>query len=223
MEISSETRTLNFYDTVSTLTLVPTITKPTRIEGESYSIPDNILISHPIDFKTGILTFDLTDHLPVFLIYTHLFLDTKNVTETIEYRIITEHSLNNLYNEFSSIDFDFIIDDDTDAVITRLNDYILTTYNSCCPLKTKTLTQKGKEKPWINNDLKINIKRRQNVFALYKQNKISTNVCNRFRNRVTSQIRAAKKSYFHNMLNSVKSDTKKTWKIINNLIRSKTN
>ena len=221
LKISSDTRTSNFYDTVSTLTLVPTITKPTRIEGESYSILDNILISHPIDFKSGILTFDLTDHLPVFLIYNNLFLDTRNVTETIEYRVITEHSLNNLFNEFSSIDFDFIIDDDIDAVITRLDDYILTTYNSCCPIKTKTLTQKDKEKPWISNDLKINIKRRQNAFVLHKQNKISTNAYNRFRNLVTSQIRTAKKSYFHNLLNSVKSDTKKTWKIINNIIRSK--
>ena len=47
LKISSETRISNFYDVVSTLTLVPTITKPTRIEAEFYSIHDKILISHP--------------------------------------------------------------------------------------------------------------------------------------------------------------------------------
>ena len=119
------------------------------------------------------------------------------------------------------MDFDFILNDDTDDTISQLDNYILTTYNSCCPIKTKTLTRKDIEKPWINVEIKTNIKRRQNLLLLYKQNKTSVTVYNRFRNLVTNQIRSSKKLYFHNLLNSIKSDIKKTWKIINNFIRSK--
>ena len=99
------------------------------------------------------------------------------------------------------------------------SEYILTTYNSRCPIKT--LAQKDKEKPWISIDIRMNMKIRQNACILYKQNKIQTGVYNRFRNHVTSLTRAAKKSYFQNLLNSVKSDAKKSWNIIHNLRRSK--
>ena len=221
LKISSETRVSNFYDVVSTLTLVPTITKPTRIQAESYSILDNILISDPVDFKSGILTFDQSDHMPVFIIYRNLLNDISHITETVEYRKITDQSLNDLFTKFSLINFDFILNDDTDDTISQLDNYILTTYNSCCPIKTKTLTRKDIEKPWINVEIKTNIKRRQNLLLLYKQNKTSVTVYNRFRNLVTNQIRSSKKLYFHNLLNSIKSDIKKTWKIINNFIRSK--
>ena len=57
LKISSETRVSNFYDVVSTLTLVPTITKPTSIEAESYSVQNNILISDPVDFTCRNLDF----------------------------------------------------------------------------------------------------------------------------------------------------------------------
>ena len=41
----------------------------------------------------------------------------------------------------------------------------------------------------------MNIKWRQNVFVLYKRNKMLINVYYKFRNLVTTQIRAAKKMY----------------------------
>ena len=85
-----------------------------------------------------------------------------------------------MFSKFSSIDFDFILKDDTDDTISQLDHYFLTTNQSCCPIKAKTLKnlnfkKKKKllkpkkktiknlklEKPWINIELMNSIERRQ--------------------------------------------------------------
>ena len=42
---------------------------------------------------------------------------------------------------------------------------------------------------------------------------------NRFRNFVTSKIKLAKKNYYYNLLESIKTDIKKTWGVINKLLK----
>ena len=44
---------------------------------------------------------------------------------------------------------------------------------------------------------------------------------NRFRNFVTSKIKLAKKNYYYNLLESIKADIKKTWGVINKLLKPK--
>ena len=42
----------------------------------------------------------------------------------------------------------------------------------CCPVKSKTLSNKDLKKPWISSEIISNIKKIQHYFALYCQNKI---------------------------------------------------
>ena len=58
---------------------------------------------------------------------------------------------------------------------------------------------------------------------LFKQNKTTSVTFNRFRNHVTNEVRTAKKEYYRNLVNDIKSDTKKTWAMINQLIRPNCN
>ena len=46
------------------------------------------------------------------------------------------------------------------------------TYKLCCPIKSKTLSNKDLKKPWISREVISNIKKIQHYFALYCQNKI---------------------------------------------------
>ena len=46
------------------------------------------------------------------------------------------------------------------------------TYKLCCPIKSKTLSNKDLKKPWSSGEIISNIKKRQHYFALYCQNKI---------------------------------------------------
>ena len=49
-----------------------------------------------------------------------------------------------------------------------LDRIILSEFNKYCPIKTKTITQKDRKKPWIIIDLKLLINKRQNYFNLTK-------------------------------------------------------
>ena len=46
------------------------------------------------------------------------------------------------------------------------------TYKLCCPIKSKTLSNKDFKKPWISREIILDILKRQHYFALYCQNKI---------------------------------------------------
>ena len=213
-----DNRTSHFYDTLSSLSYVPLITKPTRISNNTFSIIDNIFLSHPANCTSGILTFDVSDHLPIFLLLNDFFL-SKNNSKTITYRLINEQTLASLFNSFSTLDFSFIYTDDINTAIAKLDHLILQEYFKFCPIRNKVLSSKDLQKPWINRALKSKIRKRQNHFILYKQNKISQTTYNRLKNLVTTELRSAKKDYCHNLFCQAKANAKKTWNAINSFIR----
>ena len=83
---------MQFYNTVSSLSRLPTITRPTRIARTSSTLLDNFLITNMRNFRTGILRIDITDQLFFFLIYELYFNSVKLAPKEIEYRVINELS-----------------------------------------------------------------------------------------------------------------------------------
>ena len=82
------------------------------------------------------------------------------------------------------------------------------------------MSNKDLKKPWISREIITNIKKRH-YFALYCQNKIPKDFYTHFRNFDTGQIRRSKKDYYEHKFNAAKSDIKRTWRIINNIINTK--
>ena len=64
------------------------------------------------------------------------------------------------------------------------------------------------------------MKKRQNYFRLYRRGLISSSEYHRFRNFVTRQIREAKEKFYSELFEKFKNDSRKTWKVINGLIRN---
>ena len=73
-------------------------------------------------------------------------------------------------------------------------------------------------KSWINYDIKTTIRKRQNLFIMYKQNKLYKITLNWYRNYATSKIRTAKTEYYHKLLHDINKNIKKTWFVINDII-----
>ena len=74
LKIDLNSRIAEFYQSMLTFGLIPTITAPTRIYTNSNgeiagSLLDNILTSNQTFYKSGIIELDITDHNPIF-IYT---------------------------------------------------------------------------------------------------------------------------------------------------------
>ena len=58
----------SFQNTMYSLSLMPIISKPTRIADNSATLIDNFFINEPCTFESGILISDISDHFPIFFV-----------------------------------------------------------------------------------------------------------------------------------------------------------
>ena len=188
LDLENSNSVINFLTLTNTFSMIPLITKPTRITDESATLIDNIFIRNPIEYTSGIFNIDISDHLPIFLI-KHNFFQQPEIQEciAIKYRLINDLTLLDMYNKLNEYDFDNILDtEDSSAAMAMFDEILHEIYNTCCPIKTKSISPKSFKKPWINRKILINIKKRQNYFTLYRHKKLSIENYTRFRNFVNN-------------------------------------
>ena len=213
----------NFLNIMFANSLMPSISKPTRISDSSATLIDNIFLNSGQQVKSGILTVDLSDHLPIFLLDQGCF-DVNNVGEfsEISFRKINKLNVDRFISSLSRVNFETITSiEDVDLSFSKLYDLIFEKYCSCFPVVTLRLSNKQISKPWINREINCMIKRRQAYFSLFKQHKLSSAFYNRFRNFVTNEIRISKNQYYLNKFDQYKKDCKKSWELINSILQNK--
>ena len=90
-------------------------------------------------------------------------------------------------------------------------------------LHKKSTHQKSKD--WITPAILNSCKTKNRLYKKFLCNRstINLNEYKRFRNRLTSVIRQAKKSYFSNLFSNSTQDTKSMWRSINNLLYGRGN
>ena len=87
----------------------------------------------------------------------------------------------------------------------------------------RTARVRARGSPWITSELK-NIMHNRDILKLKAIRSNNLNDWEKFkqqRNKVNQAIRAAKQRYYHSMLSEHKSDSKKTWEIINEITSRK--
>ena len=105
---------------------------------------------------------------------------------------------------------------------------LLWKYESCVrrhmPLKKlNNKEKKSQQKPWITHAILVKINHRNEIFKKSKDdpgNAHLKQVYNRFRNSVNKDIKKSKEQYYLGYFEKCKNNMKKTWKGINELIRS---
>ena len=208
-----------FYDILTSMALLPTIVRPTRCTKESQTLIDNIFTNRLYEFDAGILEADISDHFPIFTLVKNIF-STNNEHETFQYRVVNENNLQKLYNNLSRYQYSDVIDPlDCNESLKRLNDIILRELDICCPVKSGRKTKREKKNPWISHEIKALIKKRENYRKLFLQNKMNRNEYNYFRNFVTNKVRWTKQNYYQNLLMDIRKNIKKTWNVINSLLK----
>ena len=210
----------NFTDMMFSYSYNATITKPTRISEECYSLLDDIFSSSYLCSFSGIMPCDLSDHYLIFTISRKFFECDNGLPISINYRSHDETSLNSFHNAISSHDFTNIIDcSDVNQGIVDFNNLVMNYYNLHCPIVTRYLSYKTYKKPWISRELRDKIKIRNNYYILYKSGKMSREVYVRYRNVVTNEIRKKKCLYYKGKFSQFSNNMKNSWRLINDIIR----
>lgn len=210
-----------FLDTMHSFSFLPLISKPTRITDHSHTLIDNFFITSPTLFDSGILVVDYSDHYPIFFICKNVFnLVCGGEPISIKYRQINDSSVEKFCAAVSRHNYDEILNcSDVNDAVDNFDQMLMSFYNAFCPIITKNISYKDAVKPWISKGILSDIKRRQNLLLLYRVGKISLVSYRNFRNYVTGKIRLSKKNYFHGKFHEFKSDIKRTWRLINDIIK----
>ena len=180
------------------------ITEPTRITPTSSTLIDPILTNNPgIIRDSYVLCNFCSDHCPSVVELNFFIPKEKSYIKEIwdfdnaNYDAINHH--------LQGIEWDNRLSDlnDLNLVNDIINGEINTAMNSYIP--KKKIRIRPKDKPWINNDIKRKMRRRNRLHRKATSRNLASDCENfrKIRNEVINMVREAKKNYIINLQNSL--------------------
>ena len=213
-----------FLNTMQSLNYFPHISRPTRFPDNpdlgQPSLLDHIWTNFTPSSSSGIIHCGLSDHLPIFININQQ--PTPNTKHKISFRIHNTANHNAFTNELTLVDWDNLLNspnanDNFDIFLNTINRL----YNKCYPIKTKFISTKRLQNPWITNGILNSIKHKCNLFKMHKLGTISFNYYKHYRNNLTQVIRVAKSNHYRQIFCNFRNNTKKIWQTINEIRNNK--
>ena len=112
---------MNLLYSLTYQSLISTITKPSRITNQTATLIENIFISQPNGFVSGILISDISDNFPLFILKRNLFTKKSSQQNTnVKYHLINDSAITNLRQSLLCLDLNRITGSDncTTAMLT---------------------------------------------------------------------------------------------------------
>ena len=94
-------------------------------------------------------------------------------------------------------------------------------YSNCCPIKGKEISFARLRMPWISDAIMTSLNRKQELFRQYRNEIVTFDHYNSFKNNFPTTLRLAKNSYFQRKFTECSNNSRDTWKTLNCLIRCK--
>ena len=219
----------NFVICLQSNYLVPTILKPTRVatkikngqEITTKTLIDNIFINHNMNHSAGIIESSITDHYTIYIMIPEIETSYPK-QKTRQYRLINPFTHRKFNTSLIQSNIQQALNNqDADSATLQFFDTFESSYNKSFPIKTKIVSKKDEQKPWVNDSLIEKIKIRDKLAKLSSKNKISRKQYTDYRNSLTTELRQAKATYYENQLETHSNNIKKTWEVINSLIKPK--
>ena len=226
LKYDSQTSSSDFYDVLSSYGYRPLIMQPTRVTSHSATLIDNIFIN---DLETqsfgGNITASISDHFPQFS-QINIF-DKPLKKNSIKYgRSFKYFNQNEFATELQNINWLNILQgNSTEESFNKFFLVIEHLLNEMPPIRKLTKNEiKLQKLPWITKGLLISMGDRDKTYKLFlKENDDLRrtelfSLYKRKRNMVISLTRRSKKEYYASYFEEHKSNVKKTWEGIRNIV-----
>ena len=211
----------NFLNTMFEHHYYPLITRPTRYSDVSSTLIDNIFTNTLNDNETsGILLCDISDHLPVFTVRSNVLCSQLLMYKTVNSRIISDEAVSRLASNLGAVTWD-IDDEDVNVSYDKFLASLTREYNACLPLITKRIKIiQNCSKPWITVAIRKSIKKKNDLYKNWIKTRSDSRLATykKYKNKLTSTIRAAERLYYNNRFAEVQGDLKRTWRLIKLII-----
>ena len=186
---------LNFSNLLFSNHFNPLITKATRfpqIEGEQPSCLDHIWINKFFELDTGIISIDVSDHLPTFL---NLKIKSNHSEEKVKinFRVVDDIHKSKFRDLLSNYDWNSIKSPNVNHYAEKFIETVDYLYCTAFPLKSKYISKKHNHNPWITEPIKKLVEAKSQYFQLYRLSLVTLAENKRYRNLVNYIIRKHKK------------------------------
>ena len=224
-----DTHKQNFELCLQSNYLIPTILDATRVASKivnnqeiiTETLIDNILIKYNMNYQSGIIKTSITDHYTIYIIIPEI---SKQPNEKFitQYRLHNEHCQNKFNNLLNNSDIRLVLKNQIgESAFPQFINTFQDHYDKAFPIKTKKKTLKNIQKPWVTGDLLKKIRIRDKLSTLAKKKKIDRKAYTDYRNLLTTELRKKKAKYFEDQFETNANNTKKTWEVINGVIKQK--
>ena len=221
LNLDQHSDTQEHIDIMLSNSLIPTITKPTRVTPKTCSLIDNIFVNNFTDGSnsvSGILYCDVSDHFPVFHIdYSEsVVLPRKTFTR----RVYSQENITKFFSMLSDKSwYDVMSSNDAQTSYTKFHEELREIYDACFPFKTFKEGYNTR-KPWLSDELKEQIKIKNRLYKLWKKsgNPEHESIYKRFRNKVNRSLKSAEKAHYAKLFEENKKNLKKSWSILKEII-----
>ena len=228
LKLDRHTTTKEFLEITLDNKLFPTVTKPSRIVKNSATCIDNIYVPEKFicKYKTTLILDDMSDHLPCLLQIVTTNQNTDElVPKVVERRSFTNESLQEIKLSLYQENWHELLQGNVDEKFNTFHNKLITILDKYAPVKKSIIPPDRVYKiPWMTARLfkhrslcnrlhkkMLSDKNEQNII-LYKTQR---NLYNRLKNE-------SRKSYFLNMFDRHRRNSKKCWELLNKII-GKTN
>ena len=227
--LKDETNKRNFEIFLQSNYLIPTILSATRVASKiqngqqvvSETLIDNIFVNHNMNYKSGIIESSITDHYSIYIFISQIS-KPRPIIDTIEYRIINAYKIRTFHFYLNQLGISTVLDDyNAETASQKFFDTLNLSYEKSFPIKSKTVKERKNKKPWVSDDLIREMEIRDKLGRAANKNRIERKIFTDYRNELTSKLRNAKTEYFRHKFDEHANDIKKTWEIINSVIKSK--
>lgn len=224
---SSNSDTTEFVNLMYSYGFIPLIYKPTRITRNTNTIIDNIFtndLENCSKMYNGLCITDVTDHLPIFTICEKVHSE-KNKKMYKNIRITKDSNIDALRNDLLHFDWNDIYNlNNVNEMYEQFLNSFNYMYNKHCPIKQIICKSDTMHvKPWFTNGLRNACIKKNLLYKHFLVTRRSDDEIHykTYKNKLTCILRKCERDYYQNLLNSHKSNTKKTWNILNNLLLRK--
>lgn len=209
-----------FVNSFNSVHFMPAISLPTRVTDNTGTVVDHIWTNSLAPYKAGIVRTTISDHFPIIFSLSSSKLKQDDVI-VHKYRVYSEVNIANFQRKVeqfvecceSIVNFD--LHSKVDIFCTALDGI----FNQCFPIKLKRSTFKRFSNPWLNKSLLKVVDRKHYLDKESRAGRIDRNIYKRYRNITCMLIKQAKLSYYRNKFRNCLGDIKRTWKLINNIIK----
>lgn len=110
---------------------------------------------------------------------------------------------------------------DTEKAYNCFLEIVTSLYNKHCPIKVFRKQNKYLKCPWISKGLQNACKKKNNLYKLFLKlkTKEAEDRYKQYKNRLTAVMRMAKKLYYKKLFLDNKCNIKRTWEILNSIIK----